>query len=344
MQFEMLQIKTKAIKILFCMLIMSILSLVNGTTNTSSAQEQSQEKQHNANSLGISFKHPDNWKITYDSSKNNNCQSTCLIALKDMDTSNATLSFSARNCNCEDLLTQVKRQYVATLEPQNISMLHDNQTQLKDGTNAWQLDYSMCDRIRYILWFIHDDIFYELNYQNNKEVFSTEMPTAKKIIDSIKFFPKDSSPEVKNDSIKQANTIQPSFMNPRINQTLLAFTESNNTGNISSNGSSENETKYNLSLDPEMIIDLLDYYPAVTLELANNSTVVLKGDEEFMLKTEYNLSPFWEAIDTIKQFGYNLDEVTESGMGSVGNPTRFYAIMSLDTIIDNSTLNRILSK
>ena len=328
---------------------MSILSLVNGILDTSSAQVQAQEQQqqqqqYNVNSLGISFKHPDNWKITYNSSNNNNCQSSCLIALKDMGNSNATLSLNARNCNCEDLLTQVKRQYVATLEPQNISMLSDNQTQLKDGTKDWQMDYSTGDIIRYILWFIHDGVFYELNYQNNKEVFSKEMPAAKKIIDSIEFFPKNSRLEVKDDSIKQANTIQPSFMNPRINQTLLEFTESDNKGNISSNSSSENKTQNNLGLNSEMIIDLLDYYPAVTLEFVSNSPVVLKGDEEFMLKTEYTLSPFWEAIDTIKQFGYNLDEVTESGMGSEGNPTKFYAIMSLDTIVDNSTLNRNWSK
>lgn len=100
----------------------------------------------------------------------------------------------------------------------------------------------------------------------------------------------------------------------------------------------------NRDLNSDLYVAILEYYPAVTAEFIGNSTIVLKGDEEFMLKTEYNLSPFWEAIETIKQFGYNLDEVTESGMGSVGNPTRFYAIMSLDTIIDNSTLNMNLSK
>lgn len=75
---------------------------------------------------------------------------------------------------------------------------------------------------------------------------------------------------------------------------------------------------------------LIKYYPAVTPEFISNSTIVLKGDEEFMLKTENTLHTFWKAIDTVKHFGYHLDEVTESGMGSAGNPTRFYAIMSND--------------
>ena len=45
---------------------MSILLLVDGILDTSSAQVQAQEQQqqqYNVNSLGISFKHPDNWKI-----------------------------------------------------------------------------------------------------------------------------------------------------------------------------------------------------------------------------------------------------------------------------------------
>jgi hypothetical protein len=84
---------------------------------------------------------------------------------------------------------------------------------------------------------------------------------------------------------------------------------------------------------------VIEYYPAITLEFISNSTVVLKGDEEFMLKTENDLSSFWKAIDVVKQFGFSLDEITESGLGSNGNPTRFYAVMSQDIKIDNDTIN-----
>ena len=34
------------------------------------------------------------------------------------------------------------------------------------------------------------------------------------------------------------------------------------------------------------------------------------------------------AIDKVKKQGYKLDDITSSGMGSQGNPTRFYAAMS----------------
>jgi hypothetical protein len=40
------------------------------------------------------------------------------------------------------------------------------------------------------------------------------------------------------------------------------------------------------------------------------------------------MSPFWNAIDVVKHYGYAVEEVATSGMGSQGNPTRFYAIMS----------------
>jgi hypothetical protein len=37
----------------------------------------------------------------------------------------------------------------------------------------------------------------------------------------------------------------------------------------------------------------------------------------------------WEAIDLLEDsYGYKLDSVLSSGMGSVANPTRFFAVMS----------------
>jgi hypothetical protein len=84
---------------------------------------------------------------------------------------------------------------------------------------------------------------------------------------------------------------------------------------------------------------LIQYYPAITIEFVGNSTLTLKADEEFLLKTEGSLNSFWKAIDEVKQFGYKLDEITESGMGSELNPTRFYAIMFMSppTDINNAT-------
>ena len=71
-------------------------------------------------------------------------------------------------------------------------------------------------------------------------------------------------------------------------------------------------------------------YPFVTVEYQGNFTVVLKGDEATLLTLKGSLAPFWQAIDMVKGLGYSLDDLTISGAGSQGNPTRFYALLSKD--------------
>lgn len=73
--------------------------------------------------------------------------------------------------------------------------------------------------------------------------------------------------------------------------------------------------------------NLLDMYPFVSVEYETNSMVVLKGDEDSLLLVNGTLAPLWEAVDKVSKAGYVLEDVTSSGMGSQGNPTRFYAIM-----------------
>jgi len=66
----------------------------------------------------------------------------------------------------------------------------------------------------------------------------------------------------------------------------------------------------------------------IDVEYQSNSVIVLRADELPILLTNGTMSPFWNAIDLVKNYGYSLNDVTTSGMGSQGNPTRFYAIMS----------------
>jgi hypothetical protein len=73
---------------------------------------------------------------------------------------------------------------------------------------------------------------------------------------------------------------------------------------------------------------LLSKSPLIEVEYQSVSTIVLKADENTLLLSNGTLSPFWTAIDVAKRYGYTLNDVTTSGMGSQGNPTRFYAIMS----------------
>ena len=73
---------------------------------------------------------------------------------------------------------------------------------------------------------------------------------------------------------------------------------------------------------------ILSKLPLIDVEYQGESIVVLKGDENTLLVSNGTNMPFWNAIDLVKHYGYKLDQVTTSGVGSQGNPTRFYAIMS----------------
>jgi hypothetical protein len=166
------------------------------------------------------------------------------------------------------------------------------------------------------------------------------LPTIKTIVNNIDFFPTNSRLEEPENKVEQMSSRQPSFMNPANNQS--SSVSKNSLADLSSESKIVQTLSVNQShLNSEILTALIEYYPAVTIELIGNSTITLKGDEEFMLKTEKNLTPFWKSIDTAKQFGYTLDEITESGLGSIGNPTRLYAVMSLDTNKENNNIKEM---
>lgn len=76
------------------------------------------------------------------------------------------------------------------------------------------------------------------------------------------------------------------------------------------------------------ILDLQSKIPLIDVEYQTDSMIVLRADENTLLQVNGTMVPFWTAIEIVKQNGYTLNEVTTSGMGSQGNPTRFYAIMT----------------
>lgn len=73
---------------------------------------------------------------------------------------------------------------------------------------------------------------------------------------------------------------------------------------------------------------LLTMEPLVDVEYQGESIVVLQASEDTLLTTNGTILPFWHAIDVAKHYGYSLNDITTSGMGSQGNPTRFYAVMT----------------
>jgi hypothetical protein len=95
-----------------------------------------------------------------------------------------------------------------------------------------------------------------------------------------------------------------------------------NAQNITENSKIDIEPS---TLDINKIVK--DVEPSIKVEYQSNSMVVLNADEDFLLLLNGTLTSFWHAIDIVKKHGYSLTEITESGMGSKGNPTRFYAVL-----------------
>ena len=85
----------------------------------------------------------------------------------------------------------------------------------------------------------------------------------------------------------------------------------------------------NLRPPPVNIKDIVfSVSPLIEVEYQGESIVVLKADEDTLLVANGKISPFWKAIDAVKHYGYSVNDIPTSGMGSQGNPTRFYAVMS----------------
>lgn len=91
---------------------------------------------------------------------------------------------------------------------------------------------------------------------------------------------------------------------------------------------SSNKLKIDVGLPPIDFSKILkESQTLIEVEYQSAYSVVLRADEERFLLLNRTLVPFWYAIDIVKKYGYQLKEITESGTGTPGNPTRFYAIL-----------------
>jgi len=68
--------------------------------------------------------------------------------------------------------------------------------------------------------------------------------------------------------------------------------------------------------------------PTVHVRYESPTTVLISGD---LIVADYGLfnKNIWEAMDLLKtQYGFKLQNVMTSGVGSVGNPTTVYILMT----------------
>jgi hypothetical protein len=75
--------------------------------------------------------------------------------------------------------------------------------------------------------------------------------------------------------------------------------------------------------DNEAVLNIVETSKArATFQCVTNSTIVFSFEEE-------NTIWGWSIIELLKtRAGFTVDEIVPSGLGSVGNPTRFYVVMS----------------
>ena len=91
--------------------------------------------------------------------------------------------------------------------------------------------------------------------------------------------------------------------------------------------SSSSKSRIGVGLPPIDFSKILKSQTLIEVEYQSAYSVVLRGNEETLLLLNGTLAPFWYSIDIVKKHGYQLKEIIESGMGSKGNPTRFYALL-----------------
>ena len=91
---------------------------------------------------------------------------------------------------------------------------------------------------------------------------------------------------------------------------------------------SSNKLNIDIGLSPIDFSKILkESNSLIEIEYQSAYSVILRGNEETLLLMNGTLAQFWYAIDIVKKHGYQLKEITESGIGSQGNPIRFYAVL-----------------
>ena len=135
--------------------------------------------------------------------------------------------------------------------------------------------------------------------------------------------------ESKGDHDKSSATLKEhlKLAQEKLNQVELAQ-EKLKQLEIESSHDSSNKLNIDIGLPPIDFSKILkESNSLIEVEYQSAYSVILRANEETLLLVNGTLAPFWYAIDIVKKHGYQLKEITESGSGTQGNPTRFYAVL-----------------
>lgn len=161
------------------------------------------------NNIGLKIRYNDTWTLSPYSTPNKECD-YCIIVLESKNNNpDVSMSVFAANirhfsdkCDCKSLVDFIQYQYVNKYKPAAIISVIDNQTKISNGISAWHMEYLLSNGNKHhIVWFIVNNVLYEINFEINKNYYKEFFPEIQAIINSLEFFPpKNSQNTVEQDS------------------------------------------------------------------------------------------------------------------------------------------------
>ena len=207
------------------------------------SKEPIQQKEYVSNNMGLKIKYDNPWTISPNSSPKDNCDS-CIIVLQNKNNPSLTMSLLAENlsyfddkCDCKYLKDFVLTKYGEKYKPAAIVSITDNQTKIAHGISAWHMEYVLSnDNKHYMIWFIVNNILYEINFEINKSSYERYFPEIRTIIDSLEFFP----PHNKQNTQQQNSSEQTQQSSSPLDQLTSLFDKSDEN-NLPSTSSLDND-------------------------------------------------------------------------------------------------------
>jgi len=188
----------KLFVILSIFFIILNIPLVSFSQDTSSFNnnEPTQQLEYVYNNIGLKINYNSSWIISPYSTPSKDCD-FCIIVLENRNNPELSLSILGENirhfsgkCDCKSLMDFVQIQYINKFKPAPIVSVIDNQTKISHGISAWQMEYILSNGNKhFIIWFIVNNILYEINFEIDKNAYNKYFPEIRAIIDSLEFLP-----------------------------------------------------------------------------------------------------------------------------------------------------------
>lgn len=206
--------------VIFPIIIISLMIIFSGLISITFGQEIKLQTYENPE-IGIRFSVPADWGNIIETSESGcDKQESCILGLEGTNTTYvfgfSLLTLSKEVCLCNSLIEHVKNGFTYdSTSLDGFSFIGENQTTIGKNHSGWQYEYSFLlkgvDAQALKVNAVNDGIYYSLGISYRNESRSEVLPEFRKMIDSIEFFP-----------IESSVSKMPSFMNMNVTGGLSA--------------------------------------------------------------------------------------------------------------------------